>query len=117
MFLQLSHTRLDVYHSACELLKECYRITKYLPSEERFILTHQIRKAALSVVLNIAEGASRKSLNEKKRFYEISRGSVIEIDAAVGIIRDLNYLNPDMMKTLGIWLNKCFSMLSRMTAS
>jgi four helix bundle protein len=53
------------------------------PVEEKFGVTSQIRRAALSVHLNIAEGASRKSEAERKRYYEISRGSVIEIDAAL----------------------------------
>jgi four helix bundle protein len=61
-----------------------YRITKIFPSEERFNLTQQIRRAAISVHLNIA-GASRKSELERKRFYEVARGSVIEIDSAIEI--------------------------------
>lgn len=52
----------------------------------------QIRRAAVSVYLNIAEGASRKSEVERKRYYEIARGSVIEIDAALDLAKDLNYL-------------------------
>ena len=52
----------------------------------------QIRRAALSVHLNIAEGASRKSEAERKRYFEISRGSIIEIDAALDIAFELKYL-------------------------
>jgi len=47
-----------------------------LPSEEKYNLTQQIRRAGLSVKLNIAEGSSRKSESERKRYYEISRGSI-----------------------------------------
>ena len=114
MFLPLNHKNLDVYKASRELLKESYRITKMLPPEERFNLVQQIRRAALSVKLNIADGASRKSERERKRFYEIARGSVIEIDAAAEAIMDLEYLLMDSMQNLGVWLNKCFSMLSRM---
>jgi four helix bundle protein len=53
-----------------------------LPSEERFNLVQQIRRAALSVKSNLAEGCSRRSEAERKRYFEVSRGSVIEIDAA-----------------------------------
>jgi|SRR5688572_5495611 len=114
MFLPLNHKNLDVYKASRELLKESYQITKKLPPDERFNLVQQIRRAALSVKLNIAEGASRKSERERKRFYEIARGSVIEIDAAAEAILDLGYLHLDSMQNLGVWLNKCFSMLSKM---
>ncbi|HSR40096.1 MAG TPA: four helix bundle protein, partial [Phnomibacter sp.] len=83
MFLQLNHQKLFVYSEARLLSKHCYQFTKTLPPEERFNLVIQIRRAALSIHLNLAEGASRKSLAERKRFYEIARGSAIEIDAAL----------------------------------
>lgn len=83
MFLQLAHTKLDIFQASKSLTLECYRITKLFPQEEKFAMVQQIRRAALSVHLNIAEGCSRKSATERKRFYEISRGSVIEIDTAI----------------------------------
>ena len=85
MFLQLAHTKLDAFNTSQELALECYKITKVFPETEKFAMFQQIRRAALSVHLNIAEGCSRKSILERKRFFEISRGSVIEIDAAIGI--------------------------------
>ena len=85
MFLQLAHTKLNVYQFSQELALECYRVTKKFPADERFAMTQQIRRAAISVHLNIAEGSSRKSLAERNRYFEISRGSVIEIDSAIGI--------------------------------
>ena len=116
MFLQLNHKSLDVYKASRELLLECYNRTKNLPLDERFNLTQQIRRAALSVKLNIAEGASRKSFAERKRFYEIARGSIIEIDAAFETTIDLLYFKIDDLETVGILLNRCFSMLTKMTA-
>lgn len=85
MFLQLAHTRLPIFQASKSFTLECYRISKLLPQEERFAMTQQIRRAALSVHLNIAEGCSRKSSTERKRFYEIARGSLIEIDTALDI--------------------------------
>ncbi len=73
MFLQLAHKKLNVYQHAKLFTVECYKVTKLLPPDERFGMTTQIRSAALSVHLNLAEGASRKSSTERKRFYEISR--------------------------------------------
>jgi four helix bundle protein len=114
MFLRLNHKNLDVYKAARELLKLSYRITKKLPPAEKFNLIHQINRAALSVKLNIAEGSSRKSPVERKRFYQISRSSVIEIDAAAEAIIDLEYLREDDLRELGLFLNKTFSMLTNM---
>src|SRR5687768_2919110 len=91
MFLTLNHQKLDVYLISKLFTVECYRFTKTLPNEERFAMSAQIRRAALSVHLNIAEGSSRKSIAERKRYYEISRGSLIEIDAAFDIAEELGY--------------------------
>lgn len=78
MFLNLSHQKLDVYKIIQLLALECYKVTKEFPSEEKFSMIQQLRRAALSTHLNLAEGCSRKSTAERKRFFEISRGSVIE---------------------------------------
>jgi len=66
MFIQLKHKSLDVYQVIRELVKETYKISLQLPSEEKFNMVQQIRRAALSVKLNLAEGATRKSVLEKK---------------------------------------------------
>src|SRR5215204_4576050 len=99
MFLKLKHQQLEVFTVTRLFVLEAYKLSNILPSEERFGMTTQIRRAAVSVYLNIAEGASRKSERERKRFYEISRGSIIEIDAALDIASDLTYLkNYDLTK-------------------
>lgn len=85
MFLKLAHTNLDVYQYSYSLTLEAYRLTKALPDIERYNLISQIRRVALSVHLNIAEGSSRKSEIDRRRFYEIARGSLIEVDTAIGI--------------------------------
>lgn len=113
MFLLLNHQDLDVYKSSGELIKECHKITKLLPGEERFNLVQQIRRAALSVKLNIAEGSSRRSEVERKRYYEISRGSLIEIDAALETTLDLEYLTFEQLKPLEEIIVRTFSMLSK----
>jgi four helix bundle protein len=87
-------------------------MTKHLPADEKFGMTSQIRRAALSVHLNIAEGASRKSEQERKRYYEISRGSLIEVDAALDIAKVLGYVEGFDLKDLGIALVLCFKLLS-----
>ena len=100
--------------TAKQFTLECYKLTKLLPAEERFNMTQQIRRAALSVCLNIAEGASRKSLAERKRYYEVARGSIIEIDAALDISTELQYCRKENMQSLGEFMQRTFGMLSKM---
>ena len=114
MFLHLSHTKLEVYKSSREFTFECYKFTKVLTDEEKYAMASQIRRAALSVHLNIAEGCSRKSEVERKRYYEIARGSVIEIDAALDIANDLLYFNNFNTEKLGESIIKMFKLLSGM---
>ena len=114
MFIQLKHKSFDVYQVIRELVKETYKISLQLPSEEKFNMVQQIRRAALSVKLNLAEGATRKSVLERKRYLEISRGSLVEIDAALETAVDLNYFKTENLEPIGILLNRCFAMLSKM---
>ena len=114
MFLELSHTKLDVFKVAREFVLSCYKETKNFPSEEKFGLISQIRRAALSVHLNIAEGCSRKSVAERKRFYEIARGSLIEVDAALDIAVHLNYITKEQLKESGILIVRTFQLISKM---
>jgi four helix bundle protein len=114
MFLQLAHTKLNVYQFSQELALECYRVTKVFPSDERFALVQQIRRAAISVHLNIAEGSSRKSANERNRYFEIARGSVIEIDSAIGIAFKLEYVKFDELKSLGDSIVNTFKLITGM---
>ena len=117
MFLNLSHTKMDVYQTSQMLALECYRITKQFPDDEKYSMTRQLRRAALSVHLNLAEGCSRKSNAERKRFFEISRGSVIEIDACLDLVVKLNYAPLQNLKPIGELIVKVFQMLSKMIRS
>jgi four helix bundle protein len=114
MFLNLNHYSLDVYKSAKELRIECYKILPKLPDSERFNLTDQIRRASTSVVLNITEGCSRKSEIERKRYFEISRGSVIELDSCFDIIIECNYIKKEDLDKIGKLIKTTFILLSGM---
>lgn len=114
MLLNLKHKQLAVYKEVSLLVKEAYLITKLLPDDEKFNMISQIRRAALSVKLNLAEGASRKSVAERNRYYEVSRGSAVELDAAIETAVDLDYIKEDKLEKIGAQLNKCFAMLSNM---
>ncbi|GAB4092841.1 four helix bundle protein [Flaviaesturariibacter terrae] len=112
MFLTLNHQKLDLYGFSRKFVLECYRFSNTLPPEERFGMVTQIRRAALSVHLNTSEGASRKSDAERKRFYEIARGSVIEIDAALDIANDLGYCDTYDFSILQDNMVRTFKILS-----
>ena len=117
MFLQLAHTKLNIFKIAKLLTLECYRNTKYFPPDEKYAMVQQIRRAALSVHLNIAEGFSRKSSIERKRYFEIARGSLIEIDTAIDIAVDLKYCLPESVKELGESIVQTFKQLSGLIGS
>lgn len=112
MFLQLGHTKLDVYKMARQLVKESYSVVEKFPNEEKYVLSQQIKRAALSVQLNIAEGSSRRSELERRRYYEIARGSVIEIDAALDAALDLGYCTTESIPEFGLSIVNCFKYLS-----
>lgn len=117
MFLKLDHQKLDVYTCSRIFVLECYKLTKALPVDEKFGMISQVRRAALSVHLNIAEGASRKSGTERKRYYEIARGSVIEIDAALDIANDLGYIKTIDTTNLGQSMVASFKLLTGLIKS
>ena len=102
--LNLSHKNLEVYKMSLKLIEEVYKATKSFPKEELYVLVSQIRRAAISICSNIAEGASRISKKEKKRFYEISRSSLVEMDTQFEIAIILNYYKNGQMKELEQYL-------------
>ncbi|MCH5720531.1 four helix bundle protein [Niabella hibiscisoli] len=112
--LELSHKNLQAYQFALKLVKEVYQHTQTYPKEEQFVLVSQIRRAAISVCSNLAEGAARSSKLEKKRFYEISRSSLVEVDTQIEISLILDYLKKDKLVKLEEYLEAVFKMLSKM---
>jgi len=112
--LALSHKKLDVYLLSLKLVKEIYKVTGLFPQEEKFGLISQLRRAAVSVCSNIAEGAARRSKLEKKRFYEISRSSAVEIDTQFEIAILLEYVTHVPISEIEQTLESIFKMLSKM---
>ena len=112
MFLKLNHQKLSIYKVSKLLVVEAYKFTSKLPSEEKFGMISQIRIASLSVHLNISEGASRSSETERIRFYEIARGSLIEVDSAIDIACQLNYVKNSELEVFGSIIIECFKILS-----
>jgi four helix bundle protein len=87
------HERLEVWERAVEFVVRVYKITENFPREEKFGLTSQIRRAAVSVPANIAEGAARQSSKEFSYFLSNAQGSVSELATEILIARRLGYLN------------------------
>lgn len=83
------HYELDAWKEVMRLAREVYAITSRFPDTERFGLTLQIRRSAVSVPSNIAEGVARGSQAEFKRFLLIARGSLMELDTQLWIAKDL----------------------------
>ena len=87
-----THKDLDIWKLGIELVAEIYRITNKFPKEELFCLTSQMRKAAISIPSNIAEGAARNSKKEFMQFLYISLGSLVELETQIIIAKKLGYV-------------------------
>ncbi len=112
--LELAHKKLDVWISSTELVKEIYSLTKDYPKEELFGITSQLRRASVSVVSNLSEGLARYSDNEKKRFLEIARSSLVEIDAQIEISTQLGFCSKVQIQKIDELLNRTFAMLTNL---
>jgi len=85
-----------VWQEAHKLVIKIYKITKEFPQDERFGLTSQMRRAAVSVTSNIAEGFVRKSYKDKVHFYYMSKGSLSELQDQLLISKDVEYLQKNV---------------------
>ena len=84
--------KLDIWKNGIELVKLIYKFSEKLPSDERFGLRSQITRAAVSVPSNIAEGCSRNSEIEFKRYLEIAIGSLFEVETQLIIAKELKFI-------------------------
>lgn len=106
-----------IWSKGIRMIKEIYRITDSFPTEEKFGLVSQLRRAAVSVISNISEGEARKTRKEKRRFYEIACTSLVEVDAQIEISIVLGFVDKDEIKELSGLLNECFVMLSKLKSN
>jgi four helix bundle protein len=85
---------LEAWQAAHHLVLATYRVTKSFPTEERYGLTSQARRAAFSVAANIVEGSAKKGPREFRRFLDIAVGSLAELAYIFQLVRDLDLIEP-----------------------
>jgi four helix bundle protein len=88
-----SYRDLKVWQSAVALALEIYRATKSFPADEIYVLSSQMRRAAVSIASNIAEGKGRSSRKELLQFLFRARGSMLELETQITIASELKYFN------------------------
>ena len=91
---------LNVWKKAMNLVTQIYKFTKFFPKEEQFGLTNQIRRCAVSIPSNIAEGAGRDSSKDFNRFLSISLGSSFELETQLIISKELEYFNNENFRNI-----------------
>lgn len=109
---QQAHEKLDAFRLSRDLALELYRCTAEFPSAERFGLTSQIRRAAVSIPANIAEGAARRSKREFSRFLLNARGSVTELRLLLDIAHETGSLEVRDFRSCEEKLDRLFAMTS-----
>ncbi len=108
---------LKVWQKSYRLCLDLYKITKKFPKEERYGLTSQIRRAAVSIPSNIAEGYGRKTTADYLRFLYIAYGSIGELETQLLFSGDLNYVNQENLKALKDGTEEVERMLKAMIKS
>lgn len=109
-----THHKLEVWKESIDLVEKIYKLTESFPLEERYIIVSQIRKSAISVPSNIAEGAARASKKEFLYFLNIARGSLSELETQLIIAKRLNYLENE---TIFEDIDKVFALLGGLLRS
>jgi len=104
------YQKLEIWQKSCRLVPIVYDLAKQLPPNEQHALSNQIRRNAISIPSNIAEGWGRASTQDFVRFLRIARGSLMELETQITIACDLDYIDTQMRDRALI----CTDELSRM---
>lgn len=107
---------LFVWQKGIELVNEIYKLTKQFPKEELYCLTSQIRRAAISVPSNIAEGWGRGTTKNYIQFLEIARGSLYETNTLIIISYNQDYVNKEICDKIEEKINEIGRMLNTLIA-
>jgi four helix bundle protein len=112
----IDYQRLEVWRRAHALTMEVYRVTRTFPSEERFALAVQLRRAMASVPCNLAEGSARSTDRAFASFAEIAEGSSAEAQYELCLAHELGYLEPAVYEAMARELVEVRRMLARLRA-
>ncbi|MBO7068138.1 MAG: four helix bundle protein [Bacteroidaceae bacterium] len=89
------YRKLIAYQKAKEVVKRTYKLLKKFPSEERYAMCDQLRRASVSITSNIAEGINRYSVKDKSHFIEMSYGSLMEVSSQFEVAEELGYITTE----------------------
>ena len=103
---------LDAYKEGKKLIKEVYRLLKKFPKEEQYAMCDQLRRAAISITSNIAEGSGRNSFKEKAHFLEFSYGSLMEVLSQMDVACDLEYITVEEFNNFEVMVENVGRLLS-----
>lgn len=92
----MDYKELDIWVQSRRLVKTVYVLTKSFPKDEQFSLTSQVKRCAVSIPSNIAEGCGRQSSKETIHFLHIARGSLFELETQLILASDLDYISNDI---------------------
>jgi four helix bundle protein len=115
--MEKPHKRLDVWQAAMKSTVMIYKLTDRFPEKEKFGLVSQMRRAAISIPCNIAEGAARQGKKEFKNFVSMAQGSVSELDTQLDLSVLIGYLTKDMVEGVTAELLRIDKMLSGLIRS
>ncbi len=103
---------LEAYKEGKVIVKEVYRLLKKFPKEEQYAMCDQLRRAAVSITSNIAEGSGRTSIKEKIHFLEFSYGSLMEVLSQLDLAADLGYITREEFNNFELMEDKVASLIS-----
>ena len=110
-----SFEKLEVWQLARKLVGIIYKITDKFPADEKFGLTNQLRRAAVSIASNIAEGSTRSSLKDQVRFIEIAYGSLMEVYTQLCIAVDLSYSSEEKIQDVNLLIKELSNKLNALS--
>ncbi len=108
----MEYTELEVWKEPRMLVNSLYEITKKFPKEELYGLTNQMRRSAVSISSNIAEGCGRRTSADTIQFLHVSRGSLYELETKLYLALDQNYFEVKEHEILVVQISKCKKLLN-----